>query len=157
MVETEPAELTIAHGSVALIREEAMHLLREHFAELEFARQGFEFRPWWTAYQAIEDEGRLLVLTAHRGETIVGYSVVVLQTCAHDCSQFLARSDLLFVARDQRHGGVAKALMAATETAAKRDGCTGITWHSKPGTQFEAVLDRMGYEKAEVVYFKRFG
>ena len=133
--------------------ERAQELARDHWQETE---AGFSSKPPEldvAAYLMLEQAGSLLLLGAFEGGALVGYSAVTL--CRHPHYGFpCAFHDGLFLAREHRNGLAGVRLIRATEAEAKARGAQGISWHAKIGSQFEALIGRLGARPVETVFWK---
>lgn len=133
--------------------ERSQELARDHWQETESAFSGNPPALDVPAYLALERAGALLLLGAFEGKELIGYSAATL--CRHPHYGFpCAFHDGLFLARDHRHGMAGVRLVRATEAEAKARGAQGISWHAKRGSQFEALIERLGAITIETVFWK---
>lgn len=127
-------------------------LLAMNWAETGF---DFELKPNVALYQEMQDRGLLVVIGAFDGDTIVGYSTAVVSPHAFNPEVLTAATDALFVHPDYRKGLTAARLVYATEEESKRRGAQFIVWHTRAGTSFAKMLEKRGYEPADVCVVRR--
>jgi len=141
---------------VDLIRESAQQLLTEHWDEIALNKRVMVLDPIWTSYYELEERDALLALGLFLKdgdkETLVGYSVNFLMQHIHYGKLRFCQNDVLFVAK--AHRGRGRRLIAATEAAAKENGCQMIVWHAKQGTALERILPKAGYGVQDILFSK---
>lgn len=106
-------------------------------------------------YASLEAAGSLITFGAFEGDEMVGYSVAILGPHLHYGFTY-AHHDLLYVDPAYRKGTLGLRLIRATEAEAKARGARCATWHAKPGSALQRILDRLGYGSEETVYLKEF-
>lgn len=121
--------------------------------EPELGAQGPQLQK--AIYAALEQSGTLVTFGAFEGDQLVGYSVAILGPHLHYGFTY-AHHDLLYVAPTHRKGTLGLRLIRATEAEAKARGARCATWHAKPGSALQRILDRLGYGSEETVYLKEF-
>ena len=107
------------------------------------------------AYEALEEQGALVTFGAFDGDEIVGYSVAIISPHLH-YGFLYAHHDLLYIAPKYRRGSTGLQMIRRTEAECKKRGAKCITWHVKPDTSLQKILDRMKYGVEEIVYLKEF-
>lgn len=127
-------------------------LLREHWDEVALNKALMQLNPNAALYARIEAVDMLIAFGAFEAGELIGYAVTFVTAHAHYADLLVAQNDVLFVRKDHR-GTAGLRLMRATEREAARRGCGMVTWHAKPGTQLDVMLDRLpAYGVQDIVY-----
>jgi len=110
----------------------------------------------WGMYLTLQERGILKVFVATEGGEIAGYLWYIISPGhPHDRKVPFAIQDTFFVEHAYRKKGVALKLMTFAEGALRQDGIGVVTQAAKPGSEFNRVLERKGYEHTENMYLKR--
>lgn len=134
----------------------AQTLFASHYEEVAARRQNTPLSPDWLRYQALEQNGSLIILAAWEGDRIVGYSVSIVTTALHYSTTVFCQNDVLFVDEAHRRGRLGVRLIRETERIAVSEGTKRVFWHAKEGTALAAILPKLGYGVHEVVYSRDF-
>lgn len=143
---------TFRLSSVAEMREHAGALFREHYDEIARNKAVMVLSPDWPKYEAMEQAGLLLALSAWIGDELVGYSVGFITAHLHYSELRYYQNDVLFVARPHRASRLGLRLIAETEERAAAQGARLVVWHAKQGTALDALLPRLGYGVQDIIY-----
>lgn len=132
-------------------------LLAAHWEEVAKNKDIMVLKPDVAKYNAINDAGKLLAITAHDDETgkMVGYSVTFLDNHLHYVDLKYAHNDVIFVDKELRHKRIGLLLIQKTVDEAKRLGAQLMLWHAKEGTPFHELLVKMGYVTQDIILSKR--
>ena len=130
---------------------EVVELMRDNWAETGF---DFDFDPSPEHYQRIVNCDAMFAIAAFDDEQIVGYCTMVVTPHLHNPAVIVASNDALFVAKPYRNGLTAGRLIKAAEEESKRRGASKVLWHTRAGTGLAAMLERRGYEAADIVVMK---
>lgn len=149
--------LTIKHSTVDEMLAHAGSLFNAHWQEIALNKQVMVLKPDAERYRAMEANGALLILSAHDGDDLVGYSVNFVTNHLHYADLRVCSNDLLFITPEYRQGGAGLRLMRATENAAKECGARMMLWHAKPDTALQMILPRMGYGVQDIIYSTELG
>ena len=128
-----------------------VELMRDNWAETGF---DFELAPSAEQYQKIVDLNAMFAVAAFDGDEIVGYCTMVITPHLHNPAVIVASNDALFVAKPYRNGLTAGRLIKAAEQEAKSRGARKVLWHTRAGTGLAAMLERRGYQPADIVVMK---
>lgn len=131
----------------------AMAQAHQREVEPELGREGVNLA--LDVYRALEASGAVIAIGAFDGKTLVGYSVAILGPHLH-YGFLYAHHDLLYLDPAYRKGTLGLRLIRATEAEARARGARCATWHAKPGSALQRILDRLGYGSEETVYLKEF-
>lgn len=126
-------------------------LLVQNWAETGF---DFDFDPDIETYRLLYMSGMAFGVLAEQNGTPVGYCSVMVSRHPHNPDILFGSNDALFVIPEHRHGSTAARLIHAAEQEAKRRGASRFTWHCRAGTPLAGVLERHGYQPADVVVMK---
>lgn len=152
---TIAAEVDIVESNIGVLRDNGADLLEQHYQEIARRKNVLKLDPHWDSYTQLEDHDMLVTLLAIRGEEIVGYSIVILSPMLHYRQQTMAQSDVLFIREDCRGLRLFERLREASEDAARAAKADMFTWHAKPGTSLDRILDRRAdYSIHDVIYSK---
>lgn len=131
---------------------QSMDLLRANWTETGF---DFDLAPSVQIVQQLQDAGVMFVVAAFHGRQLVGYSSAMVSAHHFNPAIICCSSDALFVDPAFRNRTVLLRLMQETERIGKERGATRMLWHTRAGTSFAAVLEKRGYEPADIVVMKR--
>lgn len=144
-------------GSAVAQRGKVEGLLDLHYDELTQDKNLMKLDPDWDKYKFLEDEGKLFTVLAYdESDTLVGYSVNVVDTTLHYQKLLLSSNDVIFIHPSHRGAKLGNALIDATEDAARKTGAHGHLWHSKPGTPLEMLLRAREYPVQDIIRLKKF-
>lgn len=123
--------------------ERVMPLLAENKQETEAHVRG-EIRPDVGLLNLMHGLNGLICLAAFDdSDEVVGYAMTVLtHTHPHYKDLKCASNSVLFVRSDCRSTGVGLKLMSYTRRLAREAGAKVLTWHAKPGTAMDMIMQR---------------
>ena len=115
-----------------------------------------EARDYWRQVIAAMGEGSRVLLAAVEGEVVEGSVQIGLEMRANGNDR--AEVMKLFVHRRARRRGIARALMAAAEAAARQLGRTLLVMDTRKGGEAERMCESLGYVRfGEVPRYARSG
>ncbi len=138
--------------TVADMQAQAAALLRAHWEEVAKRRDLMVLAPDWPRYEQMEANGALVAVGAYANGELVGYSLTLVGPHLHYVGLTVAQNDVLFVAKEHRHGRIGLDLIRKTEELAKDRGARLVSWHAKEGTALAALLPRLGYGVHEIIF-----
>ena len=144
----------IKHCKVSDILSLADELLKEHWDEICVNKKMMKIKPDEEAYRVLEESGRLVILGAFSDDELIGYSVNLLSNHIHYADVRCLTNDLLFVTKGHRSSTIGMRLIKRTEQEAKDIGVNLMSWHCKPGTALEHILQRQNYNVQDIFYSK---
>lgn len=111
----------------------------------------------WDMYLEMEGSGILETFIARTSDrTVAGYlAYMIASGHPHSKTVRFGIQDALFVEQWARAGGTCVKLVVFAENYLKAAGVGLITQTAKPGSPFNDVLERMGYEHTDNTYLKR--
>ena len=128
-------------------------LLERHYEEISANRQ-FPLLPDWLAYERLDAQGKLNIVTARLDGVLIGYSVFFVVRHVHYQSMTVAQSDIVFIDKPHRQGSTGLKLIAASEKALLAAGVNKVVWHVKTDHDWGAILERRGYSPEETIWTK---
>lgn len=148
--------LTIQRESIDQVIDQIPALLEQHWREIAH----FPDIPLdvdWGGYRAAENAGALRIFTARRDGTLVGYAVHFVRLAPHYRQSLQAVQDVLFVAPEERGGGVGRMLVEHADSALQGEGVVAVFQHVKAAhaRALAPLLQGLGYELVDRVYAKR--
>lgn len=129
-------------------------LLMAHYDELVKLKDIFVLDGDYERYSNLEESGNLITLLAFENETLVGYSLSILNTHLHYKDVLVCYNDLLFIHPSKRNSPLGLRLIKETEKEAREAGAEVMLWHAKPDTPLDKILPRLGNRKHENIYLK---
>lgn len=145
-------QLKIREGFV----EEALssEYVSEHWDELVKRKHLFVLNPDYETYFTLQDNNKLLTLVIQDGDSIVGYSVNILNKNLHYADVIMCSNDLIYIHPSYRKGMLGIRLIKETEKLAKQKGAHIMYWHAKPDTNLAKLLPKMNAGLHEQIYLK---
>ena len=122
------------------LRDKGRSLWVAHWREIAVNPEVMKLNPDWKRYYELEERNQLACLAARRFGLLIGYSVNVVTTHLHYADLRYMANDVLFLAEEERHGGVGAMLIDSTIELARTLECDLITFHAKPGTTLCRML-----------------
>ena len=145
--------LVFKRESFSSIQEELPPLIREHAKELS-PHKGKHEPILAKAYNLLEWDGHLVVVTARDEGKLVGYCAFILAPSLHYRGVLNAEIDCFFLQKKYRKGLAGIRLLKSGEEACKESGATHIVQKCKVSQDLSPILERMGYQKIEYVFLK---
>jgi len=102
-----------------------------------------EAADWWRSLSPDIESGRVILLAARQGDRIVG--TVQLRLAPLPNSRHRAEVAKLLVHRDARRRGIARALLAAIEDVARREGRTLLVLDTISGSEADYLYRSLGW------------
>jgi hypothetical protein len=131
-------------------------LLPAHYEELAKFKDIATLKPDYAAYRRQEEQGGLLVLLAHQGQELIGYSVTFRTKSAHYLEMPSFQNDVIYVTPAYRRGRAGWRLIWHTRDAVKKRWGHGLLiWHTKPETPMDYLMPRLGCEKLDHLWAER--
>ena len=122
------------------MRGMAETMFEDHYQEIALHKSSMELDINWKRYYALEVQDAVVCLAAWLGCEMVGYSVNVIYQHMHYRNVRVCHNDVLYVAPEQRGGGLGVKLIEATESKARARDCHVILFHSKPGVDLDEIV-----------------
>lgn len=134
--------------------DEIMPILEDHRLELS-SYSDMELKPNFELYYYLQENNQMVWYVARDEGKIVGYSCYFLLINPHYSDFVYAHQDVFYVTKQRRGSKIAKNLITMSEIDLEDKGISVIVHHTKPINSFGKILEKLGYDKAEVVYHKR--
>jgi GNAT superfamily N-acetyltransferase len=104
-------------------------------------------------YRAMEMSGALVCFSAHVGDELAGFVLVLSPVLPH-YGVTVSTTESFFVSRDYRSTGAGLELLRTAEKHAKAIGSPGLLISAPVGGPLEKVLPRSGYVQTNAVFFR---
>lgn len=134
---------------------EAAPLLHAHWREIAHF-QDIPLDPDWSAYHHVAAAGGLRLYTARdkTSRALVGYAAFFVRPHPHYRGAIYAAQDVIWLAPVCR-GMIGWRFLKWCDAQLQADGVTVVTQHVKAAHDFGPMLERMGYEKMDIIYARR--
>lgn len=129
-------------------------LFERHWHEIALNKELMQLKPDAAKYKQIEEAGNMLILSAHEGGQLIGYSVNFIINHLHYSDLVLCQNDLLFLIPEKRSGRIGLKLILETEKHAQDRGAHMVIWHAKQGTALTEILPKLGYGIQDIMFSK---
>lgn len=135
---------------------EFMPLFYEHHKEIDKDNHDVVLSPNWDQYLKLEVAGALHILTCRDNSTgqLVGYFFAMVWPSLHFSQEISAVSDIFYLNPAYRKNGIGNKLLKTGEEMVTNLGATRGYLVTKEGSNASIVVERMGYELVERIYFK---
>lgn len=130
-------------------------LLEAHNAEVN---GDDKLNPNYDMYATLYDQGNLFIITARKGDELVGYLSIILTGSMYDKDSTHAVQDAIYIVPKYRHGKILLKLIHYTEEYMKTNySVDTITYKSRVSHDFTRLLNKLNYETVEITCTKRIG
>lgn len=148
------APVRFAREAIASVFDEIQPLLQEHWREIaQFPDIALD--PDFDQYRVAEGKGHLRIFTARTQDELVGYAIYFLAPALHYRRTLIAMQDILYLRTDHRRGLAGWRLIGFADRQLRADGVQIVYQRVKAAHNYSAVLERLGYELAELTYSHR--
>lgn len=128
-------------------------LLEHHWFEVAAHKEIYDLNPDWELYERMAKQNVLRIFTCRINNQIVGYSIYMVSRHHHYKQSIVARNDITFLIESERKGNIGyKLLKFAIENLTKE--ADRIIFNVKVYKDFGNILERLGFQKFEIVYDK---
>lgn len=139
------------------VYEDCQHLIEQHWEEIALNKDKIKLNPNWDAYKKLEGIGAFRIFTARDEGKLVGYFAVFVEPNLHYQDHLFARNDVIFLQKEYRKGFCGARLIKFAEKCLKEDGVSVLMINTKVHKDFSPVLERMGFNKTEIIHTKYIG
>jgi GNAT superfamily N-acetyltransferase len=132
-------------------------LLEDHYEEIAVMKDKIKLNPNYQQYEVMEQNNMLHIATVRVDGKLAGYCISFIVKHIHyqDCVQAL--NDILFVAKEYRHGSIGTRLIKYAEQRLTEIGAQIIHYHVKISHDFGLLMEKLGYACTEKIYSKYIG
>lgn len=134
------------------IYDELLPILKEHYFEIAHYKD-IKFEPNVAEYFKLEDLGFLKTFTARENGELIGYNVFFIKRNMHYKSSLQATNDIIFIRKDRR--GFGKNFINWCDDELRKIGVQICYHHIKFSQDWSPMLERIGYEKIDIIMGKR--
>lgn len=146
--------LTFQRETLDQAKADGEPLLRRHWIEIAHYLD-ITYDPQWDKYELLEASGVLRIYTARLDGRLIGYCVFVVGYNLHYRASLEANEDVLFLAPEHRKGRVGLKLIQFVDAQLKAEGVQLVRRHIKFAHDHFPLLERMGYEKIDMIVGRR--
>jgi GNAT superfamily N-acetyltransferase len=143
-------EIRQEHYSSELVRE-LLPMLEKNWEESPTYSKEIRIAPDFKAYKAMDDQGRVLCLTARVNGRLIGYSIWYIIT-SFNYEGKSGHGVALYIEPEYRGQGAW--LLTRGEAMLREKGITRFYWFARPGTLLHKLVSVLGYVADEVVMEK---
>ena len=129
-------------------------LLLDYFARTEAQQGQPKLDMDWLAFYKIEAEGKLVILTARKGDELIGFAIYVLFPHLHHSRSLWAMCDILAVNPDHRNQGVATEIVKHAEKRFRVMGVDQLVHGFRTIYDTTPLFEKLGFECIERWYRK---
>lgn len=127
-------------------------LFGAHWQEVAHFRDKIPLAPDWNRFFALEEAGRLALVTARKDGELIGYASFLIGHALHYRHLMEARNHLLYIAPEHRTGLVGYKLLRESVRMLREAGIEHITVGVKPERDYSRLLKRLGFSLREWTY-----
>lgn len=102
-------------------------------------------------YAALDESGKLVLVTARKAGLLIGYCLVMISQHPH-FPVFCGFEDLFFLTKAERRGMTAVRLVERTRAELARLGCQKVYWMAPEHTKVGMLYGRLGMKPAYTMY-----
>lgn len=146
--------ITIRESSVDEMLANANEMFEEHWQEVALNKHVMVLNPCVVKYQALEQAGKIMILSAWDDDELAGYSVCIIDNHLHYSDLVVCYNDLLFVSKKYRASKLGIRLIRETEQEGARRGAKLMLWHAKQDTALAVIMSRMKYKVQDIIFSK---
>jgi hypothetical protein len=148
----QPTAVHFAVESFSHAYAEAGPLMEAHWQEIAKNKDLLKLNPDVACYQAIEQNNKMLLVTARCETRLVGYFLWLLVTHAHYKHVLVAEEDLHFMLPEFRRGLTGYSFIKAACKAATDAGAKLLIMREKIGHEHQALMKRLKFKPTDIVY-----
>lgn len=149
--------IVVERISFADFMVQGKHLYVQHYKEVPYGGDNLEQDIDHDMYQAMEDNGLLIIYAARHGKKLVGYMAVGVHRMLHHQTKWRAVTDTFYVHPSYRSKGVMKALTDAVEAECAANGFAAFQLVTNVNFKdAEAVASQLGFSELETTWVKEF-
>lgn len=132
--------------------EQIKPLLQAHFDEVEHYKD-IPLDPNYAAYKALDEAGVVRLFTVRKGLELVGYSIMFVMPAYHYKGSLQATHDSLFILKG--HRGCGEKFIQFCDSELQSEGVQVVYQSLKLTHNFGHMLERIGYQHVDNVYYRR--
>jgi len=144
--------LTFQQEKIQDIYDEMLPIFIAHYHEIAHYKD-IKLEPNVAEYFKMEDAGFLKAYTAREDGELIGYAVYLVRHNLHYKSSLQAQQDIIYISKEKR--GFGKDFIKFCDDELRKMGVQVVRQHIKFAHDWSKVLERMGYEKEDMLLSKR--
>lgn len=149
--------ITYALESFEELLPELKPILPLHYEELALDKDKVPLSPQYNIYIDRERIGELLFVTARKGGELIGYFIGFVSPGLHYSTCLTCIMDIFYIHPDHRGSNAGFELFGYIEKELKRRGVDRWFVGSKVHLDASWLFERLGFDKAEIMYSKYIG
>lgn len=134
------------------IYDEMIPILYEHYKEISHY-QDIKLEPNLREYFKLENLGILKIYTVREEKELIGYAIFFVKHNIHYKSSLQANQDIIYIRKDRR--GFGRKFIKWCDERLKELGVQVVYQHIKHAHDWSPILEKMGYEKQDIILSKR--
>tara|TARA_R110000772_G_scaffold57083_1_gene129544 strand:+ start:660 stop:1115 length:456 start_codon:yes stop_codon:yes gene_type:complete len=132
-------------------------ILPIHYEELALNKDKVPLSPQYHIYEAKENLGELIFVTARESGELVGYFIGFIAPGLHYSTCLTCTLDIFYIHPEKRGSSFGLELFKFTEKELKRRGVDRWFVGSKVHLDASWMFERLGFERVEIFYSKMLG
>ena len=145
----------VRQTTIGWVRENAKHLMQMHWEEV--GDENLPPNPLWVMFEAMEEAGTLVTLSAHDGEDVAGYAVASITRCPLSQGKTIGRIEAMFVREESRSRGFGLGMYRRAVSEAAKRGAVKMYAHAPHGSRMAKVMARLLGDPRELVFKQELG
>lgn len=129
----------------------------EHYDEIAVQKDKMPMRPDVASYVALEQAGRLQIVTARDDGKMIGYILSVVRPHLHYADVLSGYEDAYFLSKSHRKGMTGVKLIREAIRYMKAVGVQKAFFMTKVALDMGRIFERLGFSKTDIVYSKWIG
>jgi GNAT superfamily N-acetyltransferase len=130
------------------------HLIELHYHEIASNKDVLQLDMNWVGFLNLAKNDFLLVVTARKEGTIVGYFVCAVTSLPHYKTTLVGQEDVHYVHPKYRRQGVGTAMRSVMEEALRQRGAKLLRIRTKAHADNRVWLEKNGFKLVEMMYSK---
>ena len=132
-------------------------ILPIHYEELALNKDEVPLSPRYDIYEAKENAGELIFVTAREAGELVGYFIGFIAPGLHYSTCLTCSLDIFYIHPEKRGSSFGMELFKFTEKELRRRGVDRWFVGSKVHLDASWMFERLGFERVEIFYSKMLG
>lgn len=131
---------------------EMIPIFEKHYKEIAHYKD-IPLEPDKDSYFKIEELGNIKTFTARESGELIGYSIYFIKNNLHYKSSLQALQDVIYIKKEKR--GFGTKFIKWCDNRLRDIGVQVVCHHIKLAHDWSKILEKMGYEKQDIILTKR--
>lgn len=132
-------------------------ILPLHYEELALDQGQVPLSPQYDVYEARENAGELIYITARKSGKLIGYFIGFIAPGLHYSSCLTCTMDIFYIHPAHRGSNFGRELFGFVETELLRRGVDRWFVGSKVHSDASWLFEKLGFDRVEITYSKYIG